>query len=1660
MGVRTSAGRAAALVGGVLLGVLFLGLVAWFYSQAARERALRDDLLQALDLPADAFRLESISGGAVRVSARNLLLLDERGDTVLAAPFARLTLAEDALAGDGPIVLSDVELRAPYLRLVEVPEGEWNVQRVVRATIDDQPIETEEGRPIVLAGVRIIGGRALVATPWDPAAEPAFGSEDVALTRLYGRSYRVRTARDVDATLSRVRVGGGQGWRAEIASASAVLTDPALRLTALRGVVEEMPDGIAFDVPTIRTDRSVLAAAGRIRTARDPIGIELRASAAPLDFADLRWFSAMVPPEGRASGVFDVASTAGGRISAVARDLEVVTLDSRITGRLTVALGAGEAAVFRDTDLTLEPLDLRLIRGLGFADLVPYDGEVRGRITTVTELEGTEGPLDLDVVATLRPLGAPDAPVSTLAAQGGLSLLTDGGVQLDRMRVGLRPLDLAALEPLLPEQAELLRGTVRGSVLVGGTLAALRLSEGDLTYSVGNAQDTRIAGLAGTIVLEPELAYELVGSAQPLALGTIAEFVPAFPFQRAPLAGPIRVEGDAEEVRFDVNLRGDVGGFAAGGRFRFGEPGTLSIAGRLDGLQPARLMRADVPFAGPISGPFQLEGTTNDLRFDVDLTQAEGRFALAGRVVLPDGLPPIVEAEGEVEGFRLGTLIGRTGLFAAPLTGDVRVGGGGGAAYAFDLDLSGPGAALQTEGWYLPAAIPVYAASGRVGGLDLRLVPGLEQAPPTSLAAAFSVSGEGTTLEALAGRFDVDATGSLIGGLPLQAGRVRVDVRDGIASFDTLRMALAGARLEAAGEWGLTRPSASPLSFTLDAADLTALTPLLRSMQLIEPQLTGSLSVSGDIAGTIEFPTVNVEGSGRNLRFDGWRAGTLAFGIDAMRTTVGWTGGARAAGRSIVLAGAEQFDMIQIGAAGTPEIVELSLAARRDRSTELTLTGAVELEDGTPQGLALEAMTLRIAESQWELERPTAIRWGEVEGLAVADLQLVRSGPATGRIAVSGRVPPTGILDLRVQAENVDVGEFSRLLPGTPPIGGVLTMDAVLEGPSENPAIALDARVDGFRYFDASAESIVLGVRFADESLVADAAIWDGGVQVATGDATVPLRIRIEDLVPVVEAIDERTVAARVRADSLPLALVAAAAPFVSRGAGTLSGEFNVGGLLGSPQLQGSALVRDGALDVDELNIRLVEIRGNLALEGNAVIIESLTARSGGGAALTGRIVLDDRSAPMLDLSASFNQFRGMNREDVASILASGSVALAGRFPTPTLTGRVELSNGTITLPSFEDEAIFEIGTLDLIDVIGAPLPTEALEPTFVETIRIQGLVVVIGDGVWAASPEMRVNIGGELLVSRYGPEEWQVFGDVLARRGSYTLNVGPLVRDFDVISGRIDFFGTPDLNPALDIVAQHRIRSTGPAGSGVLNILVNITGTAQFPRVSLTSDTQPPLPESEILSYLIFGRPTFAIGEVGGGLAQQLLLQEFAGGILASQVEQLIRQAGLPFDYIRIRGRPTASEFAADPLGTTTLEVGWQLLPDVFWTVEWGVGGLLGREFGDTWATSLEWQIDRQWSTRVAWEPLRQDRLLQQRLIGLSELNRQFSLQLRRRWEYGITPDPEVDESDLVGEPAEAGGTAATPEGGSGTDGPARDGGAPPARPEPAPAAGADPRD
>jgi translocation and assembly module TamB len=140
-----------------------------------------------------------------------------------------------------------------------------------------------------------------------------------------------------------------------------------------------------------------------------------------------------------------------------------------------------------------------------------------------------------------------------------------------------------------------------------------------------------------------------------------------------------------------------------------------------------------------------------------------------------------------------------------------------------------------------------------------------------------------------------------------------------------------------------------------------------------------------------------------------------------------------------------------------------------------------------------------------------------------------------------------------------------------------------------------------------------------------------------------------------------------------------------------------------------------------------------------------------------------------------------------------------------------------------------------------------------------------IGVGAHSAlkplSGDFKARIAGKVRTLSDAKQIPQTTGRLNVMDGTYSM----IGRRFEVQRGNLSFVG-PLNNPALDIFvapATTRLRFTPEVG-------ISITGTAQVPRVQLVS--QPDMPETEKLSWLLFGRGgqnfDYAVGSTAGQIA------------------------------------------------------------------------------------------------------------------------------------------------------------------------------------------------
>lgn len=142
--------------------------------------------------------------------------------------------------------------------------------------------------------------------------------------------------------------------------------------------------------------------------------------------------------------------------------------------------------------------------------------------------------------------------------------------------------------------------------------------------------------------------------------------------------------------------------------------------------------------------------------------------------------------------------------------------------------------------------------------------------------------------------------------------------------------------------------------------------------------------------------------------------------------------------------------------------------------------------------------------------------------------------------------------------------------------------------------------------------------------------------------------------------------------------------------------------------------------------------------------------------------------------------------------------------------------------------------------------------------------------------------------------QEYGLIGNLNTPRGTYTVKILAFNIDFDVQRGSVRYFGTPDLNAALDILATNTVRTQD--GDEIL-IQAQIGGTILVPTLKLTAPGRN-IPERDLISYLVFGRPEFDVASSGESQALQLAI-----GALATETERvLVNDLGLGVETIEIR--------------------------------------------------------------------------------------------------------------------------------------------------------------
>lgn len=731
--------------------------------------------------------------------------------------------------------------------------------------------------------------------------------------------------------------------------------------------------------------------------------------------------------------------------------------------------------------------------------------------------------------------------------------------------------------------------------------------------------------------------------------------------------------------------------------------------------------------------------------------------------------------------------------------------------------------------------------------------------------------------------------------------------RDGTLSLNDLRTTIGSGSLTASGTAGET------FDFLVNAE---ALPLALANAFAPDLEISGTLSGNAEIEGTLDDPRATFSLSAPNVSAKALRdAGLGSVAASAEGTfgdnTVSLTNAGVTIGDGSITATGTAGDRLDL----TVTLTDVPLALANAADPSLGVAGALS---GTAQVTGRPARPSVVFDLSSPSVSTAATRAaglpagslrvaGEFEGGTV---QLNEAVIAIGGGEARARGRAGRTIDLTVDLTSLPLSLANSASPELG-LAGSLSGTVRATGSANAPAASFELSVAGF----SAAQLASAGV--SGITVNASGNFANNAVRLASLTASgVGLEARVSGNLPLSGGGLALDVEARA-----PLSL---ANRFLAERGSTLDGSAvvsaRVTGSLASPSVAGNINATDITFRDPQSSLVLQDGRLDASLSGSQAVINDLTASLGGGTvSVSGTIGL--AGAFPANLTIALRDARYADGE-LFSVTLGGDLTVTGPLTgSPLIAGNILIDRAEIQVP--ENFA----GSGPLIDVkhIGAP-------PDVLETLRrarVGPFAETEDGGTGASGVTLDITIDAPARIFIRGRGIDAEFGGQLRVTGPVS-NVSPVGR-FELIRGRLVILGQRivftegavtllgDLNPAIRLVAETRANS--------VTVRVVIDGPADDPDV--TFESEPELPQDEVLSQLLFGR----------SLSD---LSAFQVAQLAAAVAELAGAGSGPgiLEQIRVFIGLDNLEIVTEDDGSTAVEAGSYIADNIYLGVRGGNEG------------------------------------------------------------------------------------------------------------------------
>ncbi|MBK8174168.1 MAG: translocation/assembly module TamB domain-containing protein [Rhodospirillales bacterium] len=550
--------------------------------------------------------------------------------------------------------------------------------------------------------------------------------------------------------------------------------------------------------------------------------------------------------------------------------------------------------------------------------------------------------------------------------------------------------------------------------------------------------------------------------------------------------------------------------------------------------------------------------------------------------------------------------------------------------------------------------------------------------------------------------------------------------------------------------------------------------------------------------------------------------------------------------------GPARIERLNAHAGGTMREMRLSLAANGPRvmpapAAESVDASGILTQDGNTIRLRLDRLDGRLGGRALALQRPAVCvsSPGRVtlDGLALA--------VGEGRLNADAGFGP-GETTAKIEATALPVG-LARLLSDTAPSSGKLDLTLALGTQGKDTTGDASIRLSGVG-LDTGHEPTKIDARFR--------AVLGAGVLTVEGNVNgphaptlalagrLPIRLPAGATAPIVDQTALIDGSMRVDGDVGELTSLLALPD--QRIAGSLKGDVRFGGSLAAPTIDGGINVENGTYENFVSGTLLRDLALHLTARDPRTLDVSLTGSDAGNGRIAAKARAGLTADGSLDVTGTARaQNATLVRRDDVTATTNADLTYSATGETARLAGRIETSTIEIRLLDRLPPSVVILPVTEIGGHAAGPQGQnrggvkEQEKPAFSAALDV---VVSLPSRVFVRGRGLDSEWSGALTVTGT-TDEPQIRGTIAFVRGSFTFAGKRFVFD----RGTITFTGGQPPDPIIDAVAKYTASN--------ITAQIGISGLASHPEISITS--QPPLPESEILSQVLFNKSSAKLGPV-----------------------------------------------------------------------------------------------------------------------------------------------------------------------------------------------------